>query len=140
MTWEFTRVARIEQNLQRWYSLVTLTKAGVEESFFLKFGAVQPTQAEAAAAGTDLALRKNLDEARTIPRILSRQEFMERFTAAELAGVIAAVPATPAIAVFLKRLELFDNIDLDSDPIRLGVQAVRTASIITVARALQVLA
>src|SRR5574340_726177 len=88
--WSFVEVARIEQHWERWCALVTLIKAGVPESFFVKFDA-EPTPEQAQAAGVDLALRKNLDDAPAAPaRTVTRGEFVARSTLPEIGAIYQA--------------------------------------------------
>lgn len=53
--WTFVQVVRIESNWGRWAALVTLSKGGVPESFWVLNSPTEPTTAQATVAGQALA-------------------------------------------------------------------------------------
>jgi hypothetical protein len=57
--WIFVETARIENNWGQWSALVTLSNNDTPESFWINF-ASEPSVAEADAAGTQMAVSKNL--------------------------------------------------------------------------------
>lgn len=136
--WSFVEVVRIEQHWGKWCALVTLVKAGVPESFYLKFDA-EPTPAQAQAAGIDLALRKTLDEAPVAAgRSITQDEFVKRFTLAEIGGIYAAAPGNASLLAFVKRLEFSPSVDLDSDDVVNGLALLEQVGLIGAGRAAQI--
>lgn len=73
-------------------------------------------------------------------RVVSRLQFLDRFTDAELAGILAAAAASPAIQVWTKKLELAGEVDLDSPRTIAGVNALETAGLIGAGRGAAILA
>lgn len=133
--WSFVEVVRIEQHWGRWCALVTLAKAGVPESFYLKFQD-EPTPWQAQAAGADLALRKNLDEAPVTPgRVVSREEFVGRFTMPEIAGIYQAAASSATLMAFTKKLEMRDTVHLDAEDTVAGLALLEQSTLIGVGRA-----
>lgn len=136
--WSFVEVARIEQHWERWCALVTLIKAGVPESFFVKFDA-EPTPEQAQAAGVDLALRKNLDEAPAAPeRTVTRGEFVARFTLPEIGAIYQAAAGNALLLAFTKRLEMAEAVHLDNDDTLAGLTLLESAGLIASGRAAQI--
>lgn len=84
--WIFVETVRIESNWGAWSALVTLTKDSVPESFFINFGAQQPTFADADAAGVALAERKTAED-EVPPPPVQPADFMSRFTADEVTAL-----------------------------------------------------
>lgn len=138
MTWTFTRVERIEQRFGTDYALITLMENGVEESFYLKF-AEPPTDTQAAAAGSDLAIRKNVEAAPLISRTISRQEFVGRFSLQELATIMAAAQSNMMLAAYLKKLEMYDTVTLDHDDVVGGCRMLETVGLLAPGRANKIL-
>lgn len=73
-------------------------------------------------------------------RVVSRLNFLDRFTDAELAGILAAADASAAVQVWIKKLELAGEVDLDSPRTIAGVTALETAGLIAAGRAAAILA
>lgn len=133
--WEFVEVVRTEQNWGRWSALVTLSKAGVQESFYLKFDG-EPTPEQAEQAGRDYALRKNIDEAPEAPsRTISRSEFVGRFQITEIGAIYSAATGNATLLAFTKKLELNDTVNLDSDDCINGLALLEQAGLIGAGRA-----
>lgn len=136
--WFFVEVARIEQHWGCWCALVTLVKAGVPESFFVKFEAA-PTLAQAQAAGVELALRKNLDEAPAASsHTINRWEFVARFTLPETGAIYQAASANATLLAFTKRLEMADAVHLDSDEVIAGLALLEQLGLVVAGRAAQI--
>lgn len=133
--WQFVEVARIEQNWGKWSALVTLSKSGVPESSYLKFD-TEPTAEQAAQAGHDHALRKNLDEAPEAPsRAVPRAEFVGRFLIAEIGAIYMAAASNASLLAFTKKLELYDDVNLDSVDVVNGLALLEQAGLIGAGRA-----
>lgn len=79
-------------------------------------------------------------------RRLTKLEYMNRFTDAELAGIYGAAKVSPAVEVWLKKFEMAtpDNdgkaIDLDDPRTVGGLQALETATLLAAGRAAEILA
>lgn len=78
-------------------------------------------------------------QAAPVARILTRLEFLDRFTDTELAGILAAGAQSTAIQVWIKKLELAGEVDLDSPRTVAGVQALEAAGLVAAGRAAQIL-
>lgn len=137
MIWNFIRVERIEENWGKWSALVVLEKGGVEEAFYLNFD-TQPTTEAAEAAGVTLANTKNTEEAVQVSRVVSRQEFVGRLTFEEFAAVIAAGEQSPTLKAYLRRLDMYDLINLDSDQTVAGLNLLESIGLIGPGRAAQI--
>lgn len=86
--WIFVETVRIEAEWGTWSALVTLSKDNVPASFFIGFGANEPTMAEADAAGVALALQKTEDEI-VPPPVTAPADFFSRFTTDEANAMYA---------------------------------------------------
>lgn len=137
--WTFKEIARIEQSFGTWYALVTLSKGGVPESFFLKFDA-EPDAEQAAQAGADLALRKNLDEAPSAPGdSLTREDFFSRFTNAEIALIYKAAQQNDDLFAYVKKMEINPSINRSNADVIAGLQLLEAAGLLAAGRAAQIL-
>ena len=74
------------------------------------------------------------------PRRLTRRQFTERFTSAELQAVLAAVGANGALRAWWEKFCLADDINLDDPATRAGAQTLEIAGLIGNGRAMEVLA
>jgi hypothetical protein len=74
------------------------------------------------------------------PRRLTRKQFTERFTSAELQAVLAATNANGALRAWWEKFCLADDINLDDPATPAGVQALEIAGLIGAGRAVEVLA
>ncbi len=74
------------------------------------------------------------------PRLLTRLQFRNRFTAAEKGSIYAAADTTPEIRAWLDDLMAAESVDLDDAHTVAGVQALETAALIGAGRAAEILA
>ena len=75
-----------------------------------------------------------------VPRVMTRLEFLRRFTAAERIATRAAAVGNPAVADMLALQDAASYIDLDDPDTQAGVAYLESLGIITAGRAAQVLA
>lgn len=145
--WTFQSVVKTEQAWGIWNALVTLSNSGVPESFYLKFDS-QPTDAQAVAAASDLANRKNVEGgipvSVSIPpppsREIGLQNFIDRLTTTELATIYAAATAVnPVIVAVLKRIEMRTTVNLDAQITKDWLAALVQKGLLTSARATEIL-
>jgi len=74
------------------------------------------------------------------PRILTKLEYMNRFTDAELAGIYTAAKTTVQVEIWLDKFKLASEINLD-DPYTVGgLQAMEAAGLIDTGRSMEILA
>lgn len=138
--WTFVETVRTESNFGTWYALVTLTKDGSAESFYIRFGAEEPSLAQADAAGVDLALRKNYQEAPPAPDdAMAREDFIDRFTNDEIAAIYRASDTDDAVFAYVKRMELSPVIRKSNAYTIAGVELLESATLIGVGRAAEIL-
>lgn len=136
--WSFVEVARIEQQFGQWYALVTLAKEA-PESFFVRFDA-EPTPAQAAAAGADFALKKNLEEAPAAPGdSIPREEFFSRFTNSEIATIYAAANSNADLFAYLKKAEINPSVNRKHAEVIDGLQLLEAVGLIAPGRAADIL-
>jgi hypothetical protein len=136
--WSFLSVTRIEQQWGQWYALVTLQK-DAPESFFIRFDA-EPTADQAAAAGADLALKKNIEEAPSAPGdSIARETFFGRFTNAEIAAIYAAAGQNPDLFAYLKKAEINPSVNRKNADVINGLQLLETIGLIGPGRAAEIL-
>lgn len=137
-TWSFLSVARIEQQWGQWYALVTLQK-DAPESFFLRFDA-EPAPEQAAAAGADLALKKNIEEAPSAPGdSITREDFFGRFTNAEIAAIYAAAGQNADLFAYLKKAEINPSVNRRNADVIGGLQLLELVGLIGPGRATEIL-
>jgi hypothetical protein len=73
-------------------------------------------------------------------RILTKLEYMNRFTDAELAGIYTAAKTVVAVEIWLEKFKLASEINLD-DPITIaGLQAMEAATLLATGRSQEILA
>ncbi|MGZ8317467.1 MAG: hypothetical protein ACXWVD_00050 [Telluria sp.] len=137
--WTFDSVAAIEQHWGAWYALVTLLRDGVPESSYVHFGGTEPSANAAQLAGTELALRRNLDEAEQAGQSMTRETFLGRFTNAEIAGIYAAAASNNEVFVYVKKMELNPTIHPNHPDTLAGLQALEAEGLIGPGRANQIL-
>jgi hypothetical protein len=139
--WTFLEVANVAQEWGIWHALITLSKDGVPESFYLKFDA-EPTLERAQQAGVDFARRKNIMEAPAAPeapsRSISRQDFVSRFLMSEIGAIYAASASNVNLLAFVKKLELYATVNLDNEDTRTGLQLLEQAGILGQGRAAEI--
>ena len=75
-----------------------------------------------------------------MPRVMTRLEFLRRFTSSERIATRAAAVGNPAIADMLALQDAAGYIDLDDPDTQAGVAYLESLGIITAGRAAQVLA
>lgn len=71
---------------------------------------------------------------------LSKLDYMNRFTDAELASIYNAAKSSVAIEVWLEKFKLATEINLDDPRTIAGVQALEAAGMLTAGRAAEILA
>jgi len=71
--------------------------------------------------------------------ILTRLEFMNRFTNAELAEILTASDANPALRVYVKKLDAAQNVDTNDPETIAGAQTLEAVGLISTGRAAEVL-
>ncbi|WP_412470544.1 MULTISPECIES: hypothetical protein [unclassified Halobacteriovorax] len=71
---------------------------------------------------------------------ITRLEFMDRFTDAELAGVFTAAKSSVSVEVFIEKVKAASHIDLTDPRTISGVQALEVAELIAPGRADEILA
>jgi hypothetical protein len=72
--------------------------------------------------------------------ILSKLEYMDRFTDAELAGIYTAAKSVVQVEVWLEKFKLASEINLDDPRTIAGVQALEAAGLLNAGRAQEILA
>lgn len=73
-------------------------------------------------------------------RTLTKLEYMNRFTDAELAGIYTAAKTVIAVEIWLEKFKLATEINLD-DPVTIaGLQAMEVATLLVVGRSQEILA
>lgn len=70
---------------------------------------------------------------------ITRLEFMDLFTDAELAGILTAAKSNVSVEVFVKKLDAASEIKLDDPRTIAGVQLLEAASLIDAGRAAEIL-
>ena len=75
----------------------------------------------------------------TPPKILRKIEFLDLFTDGELTTIIEAAKTVPGVNLFLKKLELADEVSLSSTRTIAGITALRSGGYLTLARAQAIL-
>lgn len=129
--WTFVEVVRIGQDFGVWYTLVTLSKGGTPESFFISFGDTEPDEQKAAAEGSRLALRKNLDEAPPAQGdSLPREAFLERFTATEFTRIYQAANVSPDVFMYVKKMEINPTVNRTNPVLIGGLQMLEQAGML----------
>ena len=72
--------------------------------------------------------------------IVTKLAFLNRFTVDETAAILSASDSTPAIRVYLFKLQVAADIDLCNPDTIAGVQQLETAGLIAANRAAEILA
>lgn len=127
--WSFVRTALVEQRFGISYSLATLVKDGIDESFFIKYPE-PPTLEQSEAAGRDLALRKNLDEAVAAGDAMAREDFLGRFTNSEIARIYRAAAVDDNVFAYVKKMELNPTIRKHSLETQHGLATLEAAGLL----------
>jgi hypothetical protein len=73
-------------------------------------------------------------------RILSKLEYMNRFTDAELAGIYTAAKSIIAVEIWFEKFKLAGDINLDDPRTVAGLQAMEAAGLLVAGRASEILA
>lgn len=71
--------------------------------------------------------------------IITKLEFLNRFTTTETATILAASDSIPAIRVYLFKLQLAENLDLCNAETQAGVNALEAAGLLGAGRAAEIL-
>lgn len=72
-------------------------------------------------------------------RILTKLQYMNRFTDEELAGIYAAAKSVVQVEIWLEKFKLASEIDLDDQRTVAGVQALEASGLIAAGRAAEIL-
>lgn len=72
--------------------------------------------------------------------VISKLEYMDRFTDAELAGIYAAAKVYPQVEVWLEKFKLAENVNTQDPRVLAGLQALEGAGLLTVGRAAEIVA
>jgi len=73
-------------------------------------------------------------------RLISRLDYMNRFTDAELAAIYTAARTDVNVEIWLEKFKLASSINLDDPKTLLGLQALETLGLIATGRAAEILA
>lgn len=71
--------------------------------------------------------------------ILSKLEFMNRLTDAEMAGIYTAAKSSVAVEIWLEKFKLATEINLDDPAVMAGLQAMEAAGLIAAGRAAEIM-
>lgn len=74
------------------------------------------------------------------PRLLTKLEYMERFTDEELGTIFTVAKQSVAVEVWLEKFKLASEINLDDPRILGGLQALESAGILATGRAMEIIA
>lgn len=119
------------------------------QSTFLNFQ-TDPTQADVDREAEAFAISQRLNELKNTPVDIVQQEipstrltkldYMNRFTDAELATIYATAKQSPAVEVWLEKFKLSEFVDTADPRTVAGVQALESAGLIAAGRANEILA
>lgn len=73
-------------------------------------------------------------------RLISRLDYMNRFTDAELAAIYTAARTDVNVEIWLEKFKLASSINLDDPKTLLGLQALETLGLIATGRPVEILA
>lgn len=73
------------------------------------------------------------------PRRVTRQQFLDRLTAVETAGIIEAAQSSSAIAAWILRLENADFVNLDDPACLMAMESLEIAGLIAAGRAQEII-
>lgn len=99
-----------------------------------------PAFMDAVYPGDHTLLPDDAAPAPATPRVLTKTQYMARFTDAELAGIYSAAKSVVLIEVWLERFRAATEIDLDYGPTAQGVAALEAAGLLAPGRAAEILA
>jgi hypothetical protein len=71
--------------------------------------------------------------------VITKLQFLSRFTDQETAGILAASDSNPALRVYLFRLQMAQEVDLQNESTIVGVQLLEYAGLIGTSRAAQII-
>lgn len=128
--WAFQSVARIEQQWGQWYALVTLTREEVPSSYYIQMGASEPSEQAASAAGAELARVKSLQDAYVASDSIAREDFLARFTNAEIARIYAAAGVNADVFAYVKKMELNPTINRTHPDVTGGLAMLAQADLL----------
>ena len=119
------------------------------QSQFFKFES-KPTQAQVDREAEIFVLNKQLVALQNAPlpdiaaepvsRVLTKTQYMNRFTDAELGAIYSTAKVVVNVQVWLERFNAATEIDLDSPNVIGGLQAMEAAGLIGAGRANEILA
>lgn len=75
-----------------------------------------------------------------LKRTLTKLEYMNRFTDAELAGIYTTAKTVVAVEIWLEKFKLATEINLDDPTTIAGLQAMEGAGLLVVGRSAEILA
>ncbi len=73
------------------------------------------------------------------PRVITKLAFMNRFTMEELAAIYTAAKTEVMVEVFLDKLKIAEEVNLDDPQTIVGLQALAASGLLTEARVQEVL-
>lgn len=73
-------------------------------------------------------------------RILTKLEYMDRFTDTELAGIYTAAKSVVQVEIWLEKFKLAAEVNLDDPRTLLGLQAMEAAGLLAAGRAAEIAA
>ena len=75
-----------------------------------------------------------------VNKVKTKQQFLDLFTDTELENIIGISRTNNRIAVFIKKIEMRDNVDLDDPQIIAAVNGMETRGLLVTGRAAEILA
>lgn len=79
-----------------------------------------------------------VDEKRALNPVLTRLQFMELFTPAELEAIYTAAKQSVAVEVYLDKLKIAENVDLSNPSTIAGIDTLAAVGILTAERAAEI--
>lgn len=137
--WSFVRTALMDVRFGTYYSLAVLNQDGNDESFFIRHPG-EPTLEQADAAGRELALRKNLEDAPLIDTdVLTREDFLGRFANSEIAAIYRAAAVDDDVFAYVKKMELNPTIRKSNPDTQEGLARLEAGGLLAIGRAAEIL-
>lgn len=76
----------------------------------------------------------------TAPRIITKLAYMNRFTNAELVAIYTAAKSSIQLEIWIDKLKLASEVDLNNEEVKAGLMALETMTLIGKGRADEILA
>ena len=77
-------------------------------------------------------------DSRPIKNIVDKIVFLDRFTDSELIGILDAAESNTALKVFIKKLDIANTVDLNSDNSINGLALLESLGLLTASRSLEI--